>query len=491
MKKQLLFGMALVISVVLGGELLAQAAVSVDPAVYTRRGANNEMQLTNKWLYSKNLNNYNVAGDLLGVASSVRGMANKNGKMYFSSRNSGNQLLVVNGSTGVRETPLTLASNVFTYIGRNKANTADSTYLAGLPCNDIKVDNSGNVLVANMITSNAGRYQIWKIDVATGAGTLVIDQADLATLYPTATTMRFDAFGVWGNVTSNAVILAANASATAMEVYSWKITNGVAAAPTLIELDASLATGKDLAGLANLGSAPQVFPLDDTYFYIDGNATHPVLCDKDGNVIDGFKANLRHLKDSVTAPAATPKTIWTMNQGHNGVTEFEVNGKYFIVMAATSTAGVPSSTFRLFQFADANKAFSGLTCLWTFPMAGLGTSTNSNPYRTAMPSVEVTGTKAKIHIYTGEVGYGMYELETAAPAGFLTPNTSKVSLNVIDNRIQLSETVATITVFNTIGQKLTSANNVAALGVKLGKGIYLVAFTDFNGDSKVQKVAVN
>ena len=491
MKKQLLFGMALVLSVVLGGEILAQAAVSVDPAVYTRRGVTNEMQLTNKWLYSKNLNNYNVAGDLLGAASSVRGMAYKNGKMYFSSRNSGNQLLVVNGATGARETPITLASNVFTYIGRNKANTADSTYLAGLPCNDIKVDNAGNVLVANMITSNAGRYQIWKIDLATGAGTLVIDQADLATLFSSATTMRFDAFGVWGDVTNKAVILAANASATAMEVYRWDITNGVVAAPTLIELDASTATGADLAGLVNLGSAPQVFPLDENYFYLDGNATFPILCDKDGTAVDGFKANLRHLKDSVTAPAATPKTIWTMNQGHNGLAEFQVGNRYFLVMAATSTAGVPSSTFRLFEFADANKAFSGLTCLWTFPMAGLGTTTNSNPYRTAMPCVEVSGTKAKIHIYTGEVGYGMYELETAAPAGFSTPNTSKVAINVVNNQIQLSETVASISVFNTTGQKLAFAKNVAVLGTKLGKGIYLVSVTDLNGDSKVQKVAVN
>jgi len=490
MKKQLLFGMALVLSVVLGGELFAQAAVSVDPAVYTRRGVNNEMQLTNKWLYSNKLNNYNAAIDLIAPAATARGMAAKDGKMLFIDRTN-KKIVVVNGETGARETPITLASNLFTYLGRNKANTADSTYSAGtVTHNDIKIDNAGNVLLGNLITSNAGRFQIWKVDLTTGAGTLVIDQADLATLYPTATTMRFDAFGVWGDVTKNAVILAANASATAMEVYSWKITNGVAAAPTLIELDASVATGKDFAGLANLGTAPQVFPLDETYFYVDGNATFPVLCDKDGNTVDGFKATLPNsIKDSVTAPAATPKTIWSMNQGHNGLAEFEVNGKYFIVMAASNTAGVPPSTFRLYQFADANKAFAGLKCLWTFPQAGMGAA--SNTYRTAMPSVKVSGTKANIYVYTGENGYGMYELETAAPAGFSTPNTSKVTINVVNNQIQLSESVAKLDIFNTTGQKFASAKNVAALGTKLGKGIYLVSVTDLNGDSKVQKVAVN
>ncbi|MFZ4581656.1 MAG: hypothetical protein ACOYM7_03300, partial [Paludibacter sp.] len=325
MKKQLLFGMALMLSAIFAGELFAQASVSVDPAVYTRRGVSSEMALTNKWLYSNKLNNYNVIADYISASGTVRGMAVKNGKMLFIDRNN-KKIAVVNGATGAREASITLASNLFTYLGRNKANTADSTYTAGtLTHNDIKIDNAGNVLVSNLITSNAGRFQIWKVDLTTGAGTLVIDQADLATLFPApgGTTIRFDAFGVYGDVTKNAIIMAARAcdsgGAGPMEVYKWVITNGIAAIPTLIELDNSVATGKDLAGLANLGTAPHVLPLDDTYFYVDGNATFPVLCDKDGNTVDGFKATLpTSIKDSVTAPTATPKTIWTMNQGHNG-----------------------------------------------------------------------------------------------------------------------------------------------------------------------------
>jgi len=492
MKKQLLFGMALVLSAIFAGQISAQAAVSVDPAVYTPRGLTNEMTLTSKWLYSNKLNNYNVAADLLGTAGSSRGMAAKNGKMYFSSRTTINQILVINGTTGARETPITLASNVFTYLGRNKAGTADSTYLTGLPVNDIKIDNAGNVLVANLITSNAGRFQVYKINTTTGAGTLLIDQANLITLFPTSSTMRFDAFGVWGDVNGKAVVLAANASTTAMEVYKWVITGGVAAAPTRIELDNSLATGADLAGLANLGTAPQVFPLDENLYYIDGNATFPVLCDKDGNVVDGFKATLPNsIKDSVTAPAATPKTIWSMNQGHNGVVEFEVNGKYFIVMAATNTAGSPSSTFRLFKFADANKAFSGLTCLWTFPQAGMGNSLNSNTYRTAMPNVEVSGTKAKIYVYTGEVGYGMYEFDTATPNGVNQIRTSNVTISLLDKSIVTSEEVAVMEVFNTAGQRFATVKNVSSISAPLSKGIYVISVIDRNGERKVQKMTIN
>lgn len=491
MKKQLLFGMALVLGAVFSGEIFAQAAVSKDPAVYTRRGVSNEMSLTSKWLYSNKLNNYNAAADFIAPSGMTRGMAAKAGKMMFIDRDK-KQIVVVNGTTGARETPIKLASNLFTYMGRNKANTADSAYVAGLwGFQDIKIDNAGNVLLGNIITSNSGRFQIWKVNTTDGSGTLVIDQPDLATLFPAATTMRFDAFGVWGDVTKKAIVMAANASTTAMEVYKWVITNGVAAAPTLIELDNSTATGKDLAGLANLGSAPQVFPLDENYFYIDGNATFPVLCDKDGNVVDGFKANLRHLKDSVTAPAATPKTIWTMNQGHNGIVEFQIGSKYFLLMAATNTAAAPFSSFRLFQFANASKEYSGLSCLWTFPQDGMGGA--SNAYRTAIPTVEVSGTIAKLYLYTGENGYGMYEFNTAAapPAGVINVNASKVNISLVGQSIVTSEEVATMEIFNTTGQRFASVNNVSTLSAPTSKGIYVISIIDFNGERKVQKITIN
>ena len=294
-------------------------------------------------------------------------MALKDGKMLFIDR-ANKRIVVVNGTTGVKEAPVNLASNLFTYMGRNKSNTADSLWTAGLwGFQDIKVDNAGNVLVGNIITSKDGRFQVWKVDMNTGAGTLVIDQANLATLFPLATGIRFDAFGVWGDVNSKAVILASNASA--MEVYKWEITNGVAAAaPKLIELDNTKETGADLAGLTNPGSAPQVFPLDENYFYLDGNATFPVLIDGDGNVVDGFSKNVAALKDEITIPGTT----LTMVTAQNGVAELEVGGKYFMVMASSNTDKVPPSAFRLFQFADGNKAFSGLTCLWTFPQEGVG-----------------------------------------------------------------------------------------------------------------------
>jgi len=482
MKKKVLFGFALLCGVFLTNVMAAEP--SVDPATYAPRGANGEFTLASKWLYSAKRQNYKVAADLIAPANTARGMALKDGKMLFIDR-SNKRIVVVNGTTGVKEAPVNLASNLFTYMGRNKSNTADSLWTAGLwGFQDIKVDNAGNVLVGNIITSNTGRFQVWKVDMNTGAGTLVIDQANLATLYPLATSMRFDAFGVWGDVNSKAVIMAANAANPAMEVYRWEITNGVvAAAPELIELDNSEATGADFAKMTNLGSAPQVFPLDENYFYVDGNATFPTLVDRDGNVVDGFSKNVAALKDEITIPGTT----LTMVTAQNGVAEFEVGGKYFMVMASSNTDKVPPSAFRLFQFADGNKAFSGLTCLWTFPQEGMGDV--SNTYRVAMPCVEVSGNKAKIHVYVGENGYGMYEMTVANTPVDQVFDNSAVTVSVSGKTINLSEMVSTINVYNYAGQLIARDSKVSSIDID-ASGLYIVKATTVNGITAVHKVVI-
>ena len=103
-----------------------------------------------------------------------------------------------------------------------------------------------------------------------------------------------------------------------------------------------------------------------------------------------------------------------MNVGHNGLCEFQVGDEYFMVMAATNTVGTPASAFALYKFADASKSFTGLEPLWYFPANGMGSATNG--FRTAVPSVEVNGTKATIYLYAGDNGYAVYEF-TGKEAG--------------------------------------------------------------------------
>lgn len=470
MKKQVLFGIALLCSAFLCNVRAANPAV--DPATYAPRG-DGRYTFENKWLYSAKRGNYNTAADLIGTAGFVRGMAAKDGKMLFIDREK-KQITVVNGETGLKEAPIILADNIFTYEEDGEIKQAGV-----LPFNDIKIDNAGNVLLGNCITSSAGRFQIWKVNLNDGTGTLIIDQANLATLFPDAT-IRFDAFGVYGDVDNNAIIMAQNQ--LAMETYKWTITGGVAGDPEVIYID-NVTEGTYLTGMGNPGTAPQVFPVDENYYYLDGNATFPTLIDMDGNIIDGFFNNPSALVDEITSPGNS----WRMNEGHNGIAEFQVGDEHFVVMAATNTAGTPPSTFRLFKFADAGKAFTGLQCLWTFPQEGMGAT--SNPYRTAVPSVEVEGNIAKIYVYTGENGYGRYDL-TVNVSGVKDVKQAIVKISVDGNKINfLDGPVSTVSVYGVTGQLVTKATHVESITVPK-EGVYVVKATTMNGETAIQKVIV-
>ena len=78
-------------------------------------------------------------------------------------------------------------------------------------------------------------------------------------------------------------------------------------------------------------------------------------------------------------------------------------------MAATNTAGSPTSAFALYKFANEDRMFEGMEPLWYFPHNGLGSTTNG--CRTAVPSVDVVSdTEATLYIYANNNGYAAYTL---------------------------------------------------------------------------------
>lgn len=466
--------------VILVGSAINVTAAPVprpDPNAYTPLHEG-KYTLTSKWLVANSLDN--LSANPIGGNSFVRGMTAKDGKMYFIDREH-KQITVVDGATGAKLAPIKLASNIFMHNFKDVNGNDSVTAVAGtLPFNDIKQDAAGNILLGNAITSNAQPFQVWKIDLATGDGTLIIDEIlkknpDFAA----ATTLRFDAFGIYGDVNGNAIVMAANASA--MEAYKWTITDGVVGSAEAIIIATDVA-GTFLTGLTNPGTAPQIFPLDANFFYLDGNATLPTLIDMDGTIVDGF----------YNVPIAVED--WSVGignkQGHNGLIEFEMGGEYFFLMASTNTVGTPPSAFRLFKWANGAKEFSGLESLWTLPSAGMGAA--SNPYRTAVPSVEVDEVNkvATLYLYTGENGYGVYEFKINAGSGVDKINQSGVVLRLNKNNILLSETVSHIELYNTAGQKVAEANNTAKITAPNAKGIYLVNLIDNQGARKIQKIMI-
>jgi len=132
-----------------------------------------------------------------------------------------------------------------------------------------------------------------------------------------------------------------------------------------------------------------------------------------------------------------------------------------------------------------------MECLWTFPAAGMGATSNS--YRTAVPSVEVneeTGI-ATLYVYTGENGYGVYEFQGVAKGNKVNNvyNNAAVEVLVNNNTLRLSEEVAHVALFSITGQLIAEANNVRSIDVA-SKGVFVLKATTYAGEKAAHKVVV-
>ena len=374
-----------------------ELAIAGKKEAYTYPTRHDKYNLKNNWVISVIEDNF--AANAPGKTDFVRGMAAKDGIMYFIDRGTAS-IVRVNGKTGEMLDPLPITGeHVF------EREAEDGTWGAAntLAYNDIKFDQAGNCLIGACV-SGGNTFQIYVVDLETGAATELISER----LYDNPDFLdngyRFDAFGVAGDVKTNGVVMAADANS--WNVYRWLIKDGVAEAATQITMSLDPEVDTYLAKTATaFGTAPQIFPQDEegTLFYVDGFNTLPMLFDDNGSLIDDF-ANIS--EDYGTVVTNEEGNTLTLNAGLNGLCEFQVGEEYFLIMVAGHTVSSSPSAYALYKFADEYRAFSDMEPLWFFPNKGLGSLTIG--CRTAVPSVEVDGNTATLYIYATNNGYASY-----------------------------------------------------------------------------------
>ena len=356
-------------------------------------------QLTNTWVISNNEDNF--AANRPAMNDYARGMAVKDGKMYFINRENAS-ITVVDGATGEMLDPIIITGeHLFEVENEDGSWGASCT----LPYNDIKFDDAGNCLIGSCMSGLNQTFIIYLVDLETGEATEIVKERlganpDFEVSFASG---RIDAFGVAGDVTKNGVVMAVN-NYDSWDVYRWKITNGVTAPAERIVCNA---TGSLYQEAIGFGTASHISPQDETgsVFYVDGFNTLPMRFNDKGELLGDF-INCTYGTQIVNAEGDTCK----MNPRHNGLCEFQVGDEYFLVMAATNTAGSPTSSFALYKFADESRAFDGLEPLWFFPKNGMGSTTNG--CRTAPVSVEVKDDVAYIYVYTNNNGYARQSTNT-------------------------------------------------------------------------------
>ena len=368
--------------------------------------------LKNNWVISNMEDNY--AANKPGSNDYVRGMAARNGKMYFINRET-ESIVVVDGKTGNMLDPIKLTGDhLFQKVTGTDSISGEATYAAGttLPFNDIKFDQAGNCLIGACMTgaTTCQTFFIYVVDLETGACTKLIEDVLWDNPGLDQVQFRFDAFGAAGDVTKNGVVMAADANGS-WNVYRWLITDGVAGEGEQVAVLLDPAVDQSLyINAAGYGTAPQIFPQDELgeLFYVDGFNTLPMLFygnpDEGANLIDDFI----NVPSGVKVWNNAGDTI-SMNANFNGLVEFQVGEEYFLLMvAANNTHSVPT-TYALYKFADEDRAFAGMEPLWYFPHNGLGTTTIG--CRTATPSVDVVSdTEATLYLYATNNGYAAYTL---------------------------------------------------------------------------------
>jgi hypothetical protein len=462
-----------------------------DPYSYPARNEG-KYTLTSKWLYSLTTETYN-SGDaslkLNTAQGTVRTMAYWNDKLIFGSRNDGiPAIIIINSATGAVENTLPVVAPGFEAVQN--------------PCNYIVVDDANNVLVGNVKLATTGVLQIWKVDMATGAGTKLVDMGTESL----AVADRIDAFNVLGDVNGNATIWAVSSTSTeaSMNMFRWKVTGGVVAAdPDLIIIN--FTAGGFPSTVTAIGTSPCVFPITEDLVYIDGSNTYPTLMQITGDDSEGYTAVAIDgfydiLDATLPIPNATdeitePGKGFTMFSSHNGFAQFTVGSEHFFVIPINShsvSAGFPDTpyqAFRLYKYKDDAKKAREAEILWTFPKAGLSPNTNNqNNFFITPIEATVSGTKATIYIYSGENGLAAYEFDTNASVGLHNPKTALLVYGG-DKTVHFGENVASVQIHSIAGQlvaKKTNTNNVNVAA----PGVYVVRATTLNGETLISKVIV-
>ena len=218
----------------------------------------------------------------------------------------------------IKELPLTLNGNI--YGG------------AVLSSNTVGIDNFGNLYMAPYTSELAAMQPVYLVDKETGELTLMgeLDKGDAL--------QRCDYIDVMGDITrEQAECNIMTVGASSEYIYRWHADQGgdweggFEGDPYLAILDFYPET------VTQWGYAPvakMVLEEEGNYagelFYIDGFSSSPILYDVTGTMVDNFEN---------VDPA-----FWPMDVGANGVCEFTLDGRNFIVYVAAQYTGVDEAT---------------------------------------------------------------------------------------------------------------------------------------------------
>ena len=227
---------------------------------------------------------------------------------------------------------------------------------------------------------------------------------------------------------------------------------------------------KSYAMQMQLGYNPRVYKLANNRYLIDDQSSiHPSVFNtsKRGTFIGEFS----QATDTYTAP--------TDYRG-NGVHIFTHGETTMMVYASQVKSGVQYDLLILPQYVSSNYSYAGATKLWSFPSKTLG-NTTSGIISTISTTTDATpqgatSPRTNLYIYSSGNGLAAYSLFHATTTGVEALKSDEtIEYQLSNDIVSLNKKVATINVYDMIGNQCASTENSAELSLKhLASGIYIL-----------------
>ncbi|MBQ4345031.1 MAG: family 10 glycosylhydrolase [Muribaculaceae bacterium] len=353
------------------------------------------------------------------------------------------------------------------------------------PCNDVFLDDANNICIHNMALAN-GTLQIVTVDPKNGK---------VAERFSTKVAERIDHARVVGDATSkNFYVVAASPNST---IYRWTVSNGSSSNPETQTISGYYPSKAASTTVTTFGTAPRIYPVSSSYFYIDGSSTAFTL----------YKWGQSTPVGSFASTTST-EIIPSHNQG-NGGTFFYHNDIPMIVYAAddqqaTTTgykfnvAGLPNGHY---------DSFAGITKYYTIPNTSFGSTVNGGgdhavlvdylqydaaTYFAKAKNRSTNGSEdmTKIFLYVPGNGMASYTLidhiVTGAESTLAEP---QVSVTVSDGFINFGCEVETAQLYSLSGNLVAATTNTSFMEVPFINGVYILSINS-NRTNSTHKIII-
>ena len=399
------------------------------------------------------------------------------------------------------------------YLEKYDANTGEYLGLLELsgtyekrtyPCNDVFVDDGGNLCIMNLKNTSETTdddLEIVVVNPKTGA------VQDSPRFRVSLAGVRIDHANIVGDITSGyAYIFGATSNANA-NVYRWELYNGVLenATPITNKITDFYPSKTSGTSVKMLGTAARIYPINKDYFYVDGAGTSFTLYKFNES---GTNATLT---SSFSAYSTNEKVNPISNHGNGGAFFYHDRTPFIIYNHSSFSSNTPTTSEINYKYSIAKVAdhtdWGTITPYWQFPNDNIGTLDHGGDdfgmladylqYNalTGTPKSRNASTyssgydRTNIYIYVPGNGMAAYTLTQHIETGTEDIDVEQINIEYNANEITFGCDVDNAQLYTLSGILVNSVEEASSIEKPFTQGVYILRIT-LDGVTSTHKIVL-